>query len=131
MGLDCNALGSCWVRLAAEQGSVGFGLFRLPGEFRTEGKARRLARRMLDEVGSGLLLAVMRGCRTSAEDENHEKNRGLHSLPGWTAGGATFCNQPTDSRGQWPGFCCGCWLHPSRFGYAVPTTRLPYTRGSP
>src|SRR5258708_1872516 len=104
MGLDCNALGSCGERLAAVQGSAGFGLFRLPGEFWTERKARRLARRMLDDMGSSLLPVVMGGSRTSAGDEHHENNRGLHSLYGCTAGRATFCNQSTDGRGQWPGF---------------------------
>jgi hypothetical protein len=34
------------------------GLFRLIGEFRAEGKAGRLARKMLDVVGSSVLLVV-------------------------------------------------------------------------
>lgn len=37
---------------AVPGGVVGFGLLSLIGEFRAEGKARRLARRMLDVVGS-------------------------------------------------------------------------------
>ena len=43
------------------------GLFGLTGEFRAEGKARRLARRMLDVVGPSLVLVVMRGGRPPQE----------------------------------------------------------------
>jgi hypothetical protein len=59
MALYCHAPGARALCLVALQVSVGVGLFSLIGELTAEGKARRLARRMLDVVGSSLLLVVM------------------------------------------------------------------------